>query len=207
MFSSICPLQLSSNPLHVSAVGCVPLHMTPDAPLHTVKPALHTPMALLHAWLTKSSSIAPLLLLSTPSHGSDDGLHAPNTPLVHNAPQPTGHGGSSGCPMNVSMIPLQSLSVLSQTSGVGPTAPTHVPTPFWQERVPWLHAPSALPHEVPSSPSSTAPLQLLSNPSQISAVGNVAVQELNEPKLHTWYPTVHLPTMLNVPFGYCGPHI
>jgi hypothetical protein len=52
-----------------------------------------------------------------------------------------------------------------------------------------------------------APLQLLSLLSQISAVGNVAVQVPNEPKLQTWYPTVHLPTMLNVPFGYCGPHI
>jgi hypothetical protein len=71
-----------------------------------------------------------------------------------------------------SITPSQSLSLLSQISGWGPTAPWHTvsfpPAPsLTQAVVPGRHSPTLAP-QLTEGTSSTIPLQLSSNPLQIS---------------------------------------
>ena len=82
-----------------------------------------------------------------------------------------------------STTPLQSLSMPSQTSGVGPTQPLQVPLQGLRPLRHWLLGWAAswytrpgwpgISHSVGAMPSSTVPLQLLSWPSQISACGEL----------------------------------
>src|SRR5262249_32830564 len=95
--------------------------------------------------------------------------------------------------MPLSIWPSQSLSLLSQTSGIGPW-PLHTIWPLTQMFVPGLHSPTLLPQGPPIPgrlPSSTMPLQSLSTPSHVSGAGffeGVHVQlpptQISEPLLH-----------------------
>src|SRR4051812_39717840 len=93
-------------------------------------------------------SLTPSQSLSLPSQISGVGLTPPtqeSTPALHwSVP---GLHSPTLLPQAVptfitplSMLPSQSLSSPSQTSGVGSLAPLQTQPPAWQSSAPWLHA-------------------------------------------------------------------
>src|SRR6516225_7577079 len=95
--------------------------------------------------------------------------------------------------MPLSMVPSQSLSLPSQISGVGKTPPTHESTPALHWSTPCLHSPTFVPQGVPTlvTLSSIMPLQLLSMPSQTSALGSFAPLQTQPPPWHRSAPCAH----------------
>src|SRR4051812_43873263 len=121
-----------------------------------------------------------------------------------------------------SILPSQSLSLPSQISGVGPTAPTQLkpPSPV-HSATPSLHsgmAPLAIMSTgvwgylvvsktglhlslmLTGSPSSTLPLQSLSSPSHFSGMGPFSPWQLILPPSHAVEPCSHSPS--SVPHGW-----
>src|SRR4051812_44795748 len=92
-------------------------------------------------------------------------------------------------------MPLQSLSLPSQISGVGPTAPTQVIMPAVHAVRPCLHSPTLLPQTWPTCgklPLSTVPSQLLSMPSHVSGLGAFGFEQTQPPAPeHTREPWLH----------------
>src|SRR5690349_12211674 len=76
--------------------------------------------------------------------------------------------------MPLSIVPSQSLSLPSQTSGDGGTSLAQSSTPELHTRAPCMHSPLVIPQAWPTwgrLPSSAVPLQSLSMPSQVSPAG------------------------------------
>jgi hypothetical protein len=72
---------------------------------------------------------------------------------------------------------------LLQVSAPPPTAPTQNSTPFWHWVVPAMHTPASVPQLAPPPglPSSTAPSQSLSTPSQVSTPPPVGLHWYSQP--------------------------
>src|SRR5262245_41406866 len=102
--------------------------------------------------------------------------------LPHGTPVPA---------MPSSVWPSQSLSMLSQTSCVGPMSFTQSRAPPTHTTVPAAHAPVSVPHVWPTwgTLSSTWPLQLLSMLSQTSGLGGLGFWQVHPAApLHTSVP-------------------
>ncbi len=194
--SSIEPLQLLSLLSQISFEACVVCVHTIPPFWQFVRPAAHTPKRpVLHAEPPPGlpSSVAPLQLLSRPSHvsGADcvfwlhlispfwqavvPAAHAPSRPVLQPTPPP-------GLPS--STCPLQLSSRLLHDSFEGCTFCTQMTCAFWQEVVPgpqtpWLPVMQAMPP--PGLPSSTKPLQLSSRPLHVSTLAGSGLQTLSTP--------------------------
>ena len=113
----------------------------------------------------------------------------PGRPLAQATPPP-------GFPL--STTPLQSLSLLSQTSAVGALGTAlQTPTPALQTRTPALaHSPTPLEHAAPTlKPLSTVPSQLSSSPLQVSVCVPTAMValHLSAPAVQAVVPAAQTP--------------
>src|SRR5439155_1280031 len=102
-----------------------------------------------------------------------------------------------------STCPLQSLSMPSHASGLGPTAPAHEPhAPDAHDCVPCLHAPTLLPQvrsalSAQEHPSSAVPLQSSSIPLHVSGCGPMLPTQISHaPFTQVCPPCLHAPTLL-----------
>jgi rubredoxin len=188
MPSSTWPLQSSSIPLQVSAVGVPGVQASPGTPFtQVVVPlAAHAPTPQEVGWATMPSSTWPLQLSSIPLQISAVGVPgvqlSPGTPFTQvvvpvEAQAPTPQAVACAL-MPSSTWPLQSSSIPLQVSAVGvPGVQVSPGTPFTQVVVPVeAHVPTPQMVGCPVMPSSTTPLQSSSIPLQVSAVGDPGVQ-------------------------------
>ncbi len=202
------PLQSLSLPSQVSALGCTFWLQTMAPFVHAVVPGWHTPWRfVLHARPPPGlpSSTVPLQLLSMPSQTSPVGetfwlqttapltqavvpaAQAPSLSVVQARPPP-------GLPS--STAPLQSLSLPSQVSALGCTFWLQTMPPFEHAVVPAEQTPSLPVLQAwppPGFPSSAMPLQSLSLPSQVSALGCVFCTHWIEPPTQCCVPGAQTP--------------
>jgi hypothetical protein len=207
---STTPLQSSSIPLHISAVGCTSWLQTIAPPVHAVVPSEQAPsLPVLQASPPPGLplSTTPLQSLSSPSHASAVGLalrlqttapavHAvvpaaqtPSCPVEHATPPP-------GLPL--STTPSQSSSTPLHVSATAAWFAVQAMDPPVHAVVPAEHAP-CWPVEHARPPpgllSSTVPLQSSSRPSHVSADGAAVCTQTIAPAVHAVVPAAHAPRL------------
>src|SRR5262245_12315326 len=117
------------------------------------------------------------------------------TPPLH-GPEELPHAWPSPGTLS-STSPLQSLSIPSHCSPVGPTPPLHTRPPPLHTVTPGSHAPIELPHGCPTSTGllSGTPLQSSSRPLQRSTLGPISPAHCRLPPTQIVWPSVHWPVL------------
>ena len=208
--SSICPLQLSSIPLHVSVPGCEVCVQVVAPPVQAVMPASHTPgLPVLHAWPAPGSPLS-----TTPSQSSSCPLQVSSLEAVActHASAPLAHAvvpgeQTPGFPVRqvtpapglpLSTVPSQSSSLPLHVSALARTVCEQETAPPLHTVTPGAHTPT-LPvwHACPPPglPLSTVPSQSSSLPLHVSPLACVVCAQPSDPPLHVVVPAAQTPDL------------